>query len=248
MISNYIKMALRNIAKNRLYAVINIGGLALGLTIFLMGSILADYERNHDSMFNKRDRIFTAGSVFAPDAAVGVRETDGIYTAMAPLIKAEVGDIQAVARTVREEYLISIGSDSYYQSVNFADPEITDIFDFVYLHGDARSLQNPQGVILTRSLAEKLFGRNDVVGETLTLDHKHDLQVGAVIEDIAADSHFNSSIISDREVAMFANLEALASIADYDTDGNWGNLSMGDMTYMLLPEGKTPPADNLLCG
>jgi len=239
MLSNYIKLALRNLAKNRLYAVINIGGLAIGLAIFLMGSILAGYERNHDSVFAKRDRIFTAGSVFAPEADIGVLETDGIYTAMTPLIKSEVSEIEAVARTVRQEYLVSIDNDSYYQSVNFADAEITQIFDFDYLHGDARAIESPTGVILSRSLAKKFFGRTDVLGETLSLDHKYDLLVSAVIEDIPADSHFNSSLISDRSVGMFVSLKALGVIDDYDEAGNWGNLSMGDMTYMLLPENKT---------
>ena len=56
MFSNYIKLALRNLAKNRLYAAINIAGLAIGLTVFLFGSIIASYERNHDSMFSQRDR------------------------------------------------------------------------------------------------------------------------------------------------------------------------------------------------
>ena len=68
MLANYIKLALRNLAKNRLYAVINIGGLAIGLAIFLMGNILANYERNHDSMFAKRDRR-SASWLFGSEAA-----------------------------------------------------------------------------------------------------------------------------------------------------------------------------------
>lgn len=65
MYSNYIKLALRNMTKNRLYAFINITGLAIGLAVFLFGSILASYERDHDSMFSKRERIFTAGACLA---------------------------------------------------------------------------------------------------------------------------------------------------------------------------------------
>jgi len=237
MFSNYIKLALRNLAKNRLYAAINIAGLAIGLTVFLFGSIIASYERNHDSMFSQRDRIFTAGSVFAPDAGIGVLETDGIQTAMGPLLKNELEDLEAIARTVTREFLVTVGdgNDSYYQTISFADTDLTRIFDFEYLYGDITAIDDPSGIILSEAVARKFFGRTDVVGEILTLDHKHDLQVSAVIADIPQDSHFNSSIIQERGDRIFAPLVTLQAIMDFKFDEDWGNLSMGDMTYMLLP-------------
>ena len=237
MFSNYIKLALRNMAKNRLYAAINIIGLAIGLAVFLFGAILVDYERNHDSMYSKRDRIFTAGSVFGPDADIGVQETDSIYTSITPLLENEVPEIEAVARTVSREFLLSIEgeNDGYYQSITFADEELTQIFDFEYLHGDSSALDDPSSIILSESIAQKFFGRTDVVGEVLTLDHEDDLRVAAVLRDIPADSHFNSNLLSDREPRVFAHLTTLEAIRDFDLSENWGNLSMGDLTYMLLP-------------
>jgi putative ABC transport system permease protein len=240
MYSNYIKLALRNMAKNRLYAFINIAGLAIGLAVFLFGSILANYERDHDSMFSKRDRIYTAGSVFAPGADIGVLETDSIYSALTPLIENGIEELEAVARTVTREYLISVGdnNDSYYHTVSFADPALTRIFDFKYLYGDASAIDDPSSIILSESTARKFFGRADVVGEVLTLDHEHDLRVSAVIQDIATDSHFNSSLLQEREARAFAPLTALETITDYKFADNWNNLSMGDLTYMLLPADK----------
>jgi putative ABC transport system permease protein len=240
MYSNYVKLALRNMAKNRLYAFINISGLAIGLAVFLFGSILATYERNHDSMFSQRDRIFTAGSVFAPDADIGVLETDSIYTSMGPLISNETGAVEAVARTVTREFLISLGdsNDSYYQDITFSDPGLTRIFDFQYLAGSETAIDTPNGIMLSESIALKFFGRTDVLGEVLTLDHEHDLRVTAVLADIPADSHFNSSLILERGEIIFAPLVRLQTITDFEFDEDWGNLSMGNMTYMLLPEDK----------
>ncbi len=240
MYSNYIKLALRNMAKNRLYAFINIAGLAIGLAVFLFGSILASYERDHDSMFTNRDRIFTAGSVFAPGTDIGVLETDSIYTAIAPLIKNDIEELEAIARTVTREFLITVGgaNDSYYQTISFADKELTRIFDFEYLYGDASAIDDPSGVILSESIARKFFGRTDVIGEVLTLDHENDLRVSAVIVNIPEDSHFNSSLIMERGDRIFAPLVTLETITDYKFADNWGNLSMGDMTYMLLPADK----------
>ena len=242
MYSNYVKLALRNMAKNRLYAFINIAGLAIGLTVFLFGSILASYERNHDSMFAKRDQIFTAGSVFAPDADISVLETDSIYTGMAPLLRAEADGLEAVARTVTREFLISVGdtNDRYYETISFADKDLTRIFDFDYLYGDASAIDDPTGIILSESIARKFFGRSDVVGERLTLDHEHDFRVAAVIDNIPADSHFNSGFLQERSDRIFAPLVRLGPINDdFNYDEDWSNLSMGDMTYMLLPEGKS---------
>jgi len=241
MFSNYIKLALRNMAKNRLYAFINIVGLAIGLTIFLFGSILASYERNHDSMFTQRERIFTVGSVLAPDAGIGVLETDSTYMALAPLIEAETNGIDAIARTVTREFLISVGqnNDNYYQDITFTDADLTRIFDFDYLYGDASAIDDPNGIILSESIARKFFGRADVVGEILTLDHEHDFRVGAVIKNIPADSHFNSSFIIERGDRIFAPLPRLEPIQDYLFAEDWRNLSMGDLTYMLLPAEKT---------
>lgn len=241
MYANYIKLALRNMAKNRLYAVINIVGLAIGLTVFLLSSILADYERSHDSMFAKRDRIFTAGSVFSADADITVLETDSIYTSITPLIRNELDDIEAIARTVRREFLVSIndGADSYYKTITFADEDLTRIFDFDYLYGDAKAISDPSAIILSQSLAMKFYGRTDVIGEVLSLDHGHDLRVAAVIADVPADSHFSTAINSAPESLVFAPLAVLESIEDRNFAENWNSLSMGDMTYMLLPEGSS---------
>lgn len=241
MFANYVKLALRNMAKNRLYAFINVAGLAIGLAVFLFGMVLATYERDHDSMFTHRDQIYTAGSVFADGADIGVLETNSVYTALGPLLATELGELNSVARTVTREFLVTVGdsNDSYYHTVTFADPSLTEIFDFDYLYGDGSVMADPRAVILSESTAQKYFGRSDVVGEVLTLDHEHDLVVKAVIEDIAADSHYNSSLIQQRDPRMFIQLETLGQINDFKFDEDWGNLSMGDMTYMLMTEDKS---------
>lgn len=238
MFGNYIKIAARNIFKNRLYAAINIVGLALGFSIYVFGSVLADYERNHDSQFDKVDRIYTIGSKFSDTANIGVLGTDGVYTAFTPLLKAGVEDLEAVARTVRREYLLSVGADDYYQNIRFTDPEFTQIFDLEYIEGDASVLSDPSAILFTESTAKKFFGEGSVLGREVTLDHTTTLHVGAVVKDLPRDTHFNSSIIGTTGFEAVAPLQVLAQTEDYDLAGDWGNLSMGDMTYVLLPEGR----------
>ena len=234
MFKNYIVIALRNILKNRLYAVINIIGLALGLTVYLFGGILADYENNHDTMFKNSDRIYTIGSVLQPTANIGIKEMSTTYTAMGPLIEAaEIAGVEAVARLVRRDFLLTYGEDNYNESINFTDASLQQMFDFDYIAGDETALTDPKGLVVTRSFAEKVFGRTDVVGEVVLLNHTDDLRVQAVIEDLPKNTHFNSFILSDQDMTMLAPLEALSAIADWDIAGNWNNISGGNYMYVM---------------
>ena len=238
MFGNYIKIAIRNILKNRLYALINIVGLSLGFAIYIFGTVLAHYERNHDAMFSKVDRIYTLGSIFSPTANVGVLGSDGVYTAFGPLLKAGIPELEGMSRTLRREYLVSVGADDYYQNIRFADPDLLNIFDLDYIEGDASALTDPSSILLTQSMAAKFFGDGPVLGKEMMLDHKHALHVRAVVKDLPQDTHFNSSVFGTPKFEAVAPLEVLSRAENYDTAGDWNNLSMGDMTYLLVPEGR----------
>ncbi len=238
MIKNYFVIAFRQLLKNKLYAAINVLGLVVGLAFFLFGVLLVAYERSHDNAWAHTDRIFTAGTLFGPAANIGVGETDGIYTAFAPFIDAEIEEVEEIARTVGREFLLSHENDHFYERVRFADPALTKIFDFTYIEGDDTALDDPSGVVLTRSMAEKFFGNDSAQGKTLTLDHNVVLNVTAVIEDMPKNTHFSSSIIGSGELDVLAPLQALNRATEYDLAGNFNNLSSGDFTYMLLDPGK----------
>ncbi len=238
MIKNYFVIAFRQLLKNKLYAAINVLGLVVGLAFFLFGVLLVAYERSHDTAWAHTDRIFTAGTLFGPAANIGVGETDGIYTAFAPFIDAEIEEVEEIARTVGREFLLSHENDHFYERVRFADPALTKIFDFTYIEGDDTALDDPSGVVLTRSMAEKFFGNESAQGKTLTLDHNVVLNVTAVIEDMPKNTHFSSSIIGSGELDVLAPLQALNRATEYDLAGNFNNLSSGDFTYMLLDPGK----------
>ncbi|MFC7048717.1 ABC transporter permease [Emcibacter nanhaiensis] len=236
MLKNYIIIALRNLMRNKLYSAINIGGLALGMAIYLFGSVLADYENSHDKFFANSDKIFALGSVVSPTADIGVSQTTGIYSAIGPLIKAELTDVKAVARTLRRQYLMSIDQDSYYQVVRFTDPDFLKIFTLDYIAGDETALEDPNGLLLTESMAMKYFGTTDVLNRVISFDHNVDLHVTAVVRDLPANSHFNASLMDDSKFEVMAPIKALNKLSGYDLEGNWNNLSGGDDTFVLLPQ------------
>ncbi len=239
MIKNYLLIAGRQMIKNKLYATINIFGLVLGLCVYLFSSLLATYERSHDTFFRNFERIFTAGSLISPTSNIGALEFDGIYTAFTPLILAEVEEVEAVARVVKAEFLVSIEDDHYYQNIRFTDPAFLKIFDFDYIEGDGRALDDPFGILITKSTATKFFGGSPALGRVLTLDHNVSLHVTAVVADLPPNTHFNSAVVAGNQFEVVAPLAALNRATGYNLAGNWTHSASGDFTYMLLPEDKT---------
>jgi putative ABC transport system permease protein len=232
---NYFKIALRNLRKHKLFATINILGLALGMTIYVFGFLLVDYEQTHDTFYENSDRIYIIGAVAAPEMEIGIGRMNTTFSAVAPIIDVQIPDVEAVARTIRQEYLVTMGPDSFYQSTWFADEELLQIFDFEYIQGDSTALADPTGIMITETAAIKYFASTNVVGEIITLDNQYDFHVTAVIKDLPLNSHFNSLPIQEDAMDVIAPLKALTRLRDFDVNGIWDNWSMGNMTYVMLP-------------
>ncbi|MFT4926734.1 MAG: putative ABC transport system permease protein [Phenylobacterium sp.] len=252
MITNTITLALRHLAKHRLYAFINIAGLALGLSVFLFSTLLTSYENNHDHMFAQRGHIFTVGSIFSPTSEEPISEYANARLALAPILKREIKPAQQVVRSLLRERVLSVGEGTSggtsggtsegisegisYESIRFVDPGFTQIFDFNYLQGDAKAIEDPYALVITATTAQRLFGRIDVLGEKVSLNHQRDMVIGAVIEDVAADSHFNASFIPNSTLTVFTSVQVLVDIDGFNPLGEWTSLNPADMTYILLPE------------
>ncbi len=235
MLWNNIKISLRNLRKNKGFATINIAGLAIGMTIYVFGGLLVEYEDTHDAFFENSDRTYTVGSYFAPEMNIGIDQLNTAWSAIGPIIESELSDVEAVARTVGFEYLISMDEDSYYQMIRFTDPALLQIFDLKYIHGDSNALNDPSGVIISETVAIKYFGDTDVLGKVVTLDNEFDFRIAAVFEDIPQNSHFNSMPIMETPFDLLAPIASLSRMRDFDEAGEWDNISMGNMTYVMLP-------------
>ena len=237
MFWNNVKIALRNLRKNKGFAAINITGLAIGLTIYVFGGLIVEYELTHDMFFKNAGRTYTIGATASPELNVGIERFNAVQSAVGPAIEANIPDVEAVARTIASEYLLGMGDDRFYETIRFADPAFLDIFDFEYLHGDTNSLDKPDSLMITESAAIKYFGKTDAVGEIVTLDNEFDFYVAAVIADLPLNTHFVSSPVENAGFQFVAPIQALARIADFDVAGDWNNLSLDNLTYVMLPPG-----------
>lgn len=237
MFSNYLKIALRTLQRNKLYSLINLFSFVLGLTIFVFGGLIVKYELTHDMFFPNSDRIYTVGTQMRGDVTAGTTgRNNTVYTAVGPLIDAELTEVEQVARALIRSRVVAIGDEKFNQQIRFADPSFLKIFQFDYIAGDASALDQPTGLLLTESTARRHFGTADVIGETVTLDNKLDLLVTAVIKDVPANSHFNSTLLWDAEFEFMAPVAAYSQVSNFNITGGFRGFNSMDLTYVLLPE------------
>jgi putative ABC transport system permease protein len=240
MLYNYWITALRNLKKRISSTFVQVLGLAVGLTVFVLVQVIAAYEENFDTFFAKSERIYIVYLHFTPESGVGVKNSDGVFTALQPLLAVEIPEIEKSARLYGTEQLVKSGDEKFYESLRFVDADFLDIFDLEFIHGDASSvLQDPTSVMLSESMAGKYFGDANPLGEVITVETEHELQVTGVFRDLPPNSHFMSSITAEGSFEMVASTGALSRINGVDLEGNWSSLHSENLTYVLLPEGAT---------
>ncbi|MGK7391163.1 MAG: ABC transporter permease [Candidatus Cyclobacteriaceae bacterium M2_1C_046] len=227
MISNYLKIALRNLQKNRLYSFINIAGLAVGISCCLLISIFIWNELSYDRHHEAGDRIYRINS------EVGFNNNHmKLAVVSAPLAEAvqnEFSEVESVTRFRKKgSFLIKRDKENFKENeVVFADPTVFNVFTIPFQSGDPVSaLNEPNTMVISNHLAEKLFPDEDAVNQTLILDNEQIYKVTGVFEDMPLNNHFHFNAI----LSMKGLEEAKSS--------NW--LSNNFNTYVKLREGVSP--------
>lgn len=226
MIRNYLKIAWRNLVKNKIFSVINIAGLATGLSCFLLIAMYVVDELNYDRYNTNADRIYRINS----DISFGGSDSHMPYTAdmMGQLLKKDNPEVEDYTRIYNSNgsKLIKKGDDfiKEYQ-VAHVDSTFFNVFTLPAVVGNPKTALNaPNTVVITASTAKKYFGTTAVLGKTLeTNDDQHTLyKITAVIKDIPQNSHFHFD--------FFFSMQNI--------DYNWGQmLSHNFYTYVLLRKG-----------
>jgi putative ABC transport system permease protein len=197
MFSSYFAAAWRSLLRDRLYAIINVFGLAIGLAAAMISGLFVRHELTFERFLPGYERVYRISSGFAaPGSAMSA--VDSAPPDVAPWLINHLPSIQPLARlNIETEVAIRVGQVETLQFVHWADPAFFDVFRFPVVAGDpSHALDRPDGVVLTRSAARRLFGRDAVLGETLEIDRKYSLRVAAVIEDLPAETDLDFSIVA----------------------------------------------------
>ena len=199
MFKNYIKTAWRNLLKRKVFSLINILGLAIGLACFLLISMYVVDELSFDRFHQKADRIFRVHSniVFGgTELKLGVCSDP-----MGATLKKDYPEVEEFTRIYNSEGSKQIKKGNEFiteAAVTYADSTFFDVFSFEPLFGQIRNaLNEPNSVVITESAAKKYFGQTNVVGQSIQTDDKENnlYRINAVIKDMPVNSHFRFDFI-----------------------------------------------------
>ncbi len=232
MFRHYLIAAWRNLTANKLQSAIAIFGLALGLTAAILAGVVTVDAFSRDHFIPGHDRIYFA-VMEAHNSATGDHYQTGTPRDLAGYLR-DFPEINAVARESGGPGVLRRGTILARERFAWADPEFFRISPVPVLYGDlATALDRPDGMVITLAMARKYFGTDNVVGQTLELNHTHVMTITAVI----ADWPLNASTISD---TVFAS--SLAPFSRMSLDAGQpglldGSLAIDGITLVRLRPG-----------
>ena len=235
MLNNYLKILLRNFARNRAFTLINISGLTLGITCSLIMFLIVKEELSFNRYHTNLDSIYRVGHIDYVDG----REYSqgGVPLPMSDAVAEEIVGVKQSTLISHAMYgLISVsnkGETKYYEEspeVVYIEPNFFDMFDWEVLEGEVKeALDQPNMVALSKTLAEKYFPDQSAIGKTIKLDKSKDLQIVAVLEDARKSSDF-----------PFGIFVSMQTIKSGDRFTRWNSISSNDVMFVQLEESTTP--------
>ena len=229
MIKNYIKVAFRYIIRRKLNSLINIIGLSIGLTCCILIFLYISFELSFDNYHVKKDRIYRL--VEHSEYPSGIEYSESVPYPAAQALRTDFPELDEVCGIVHNgNGVITYEEENYSEEgILFAEPQLFKIFDYEWLQGNPEeALKNPESVVITESLAKKIFKNKDPYGESFKLDNVYELTVSGIIKDPPNNSHLPFCIIIPYE-----SLNETAVGMNYN---RWNISLTGMSTYILLPD------------
>ena len=236
MFKNYLKTAWRNIFRSKVYALINIFGLSMGLACAILIYSLVSYHLSFDNFHKNKERIYRVVSktMFGEDDY-----SQGIPQPIGKALRNDYAFFETVAmRADRNNSLVSINDNGsikkFSERTAFVEPAYFDIFNYPMVEGNAAvALREPNTVIITQSLAHKFFGNQPAVGKQLKLSNQYDCIITGVLKDIPANT--------DNRREIYISYETYKKVSPWmASDSSWGSISSGVQCFGRLKPGIHP--------
>lgn len=229
MFKTFLKIAARQLWQGRLYAVINVIGLAIGTASMLFAAIYITDERSFDGFHHHNPHLYRITSSYRERGEL--ISSGGTGQVQGPAFQARIPEVTRYARVMGGDIHGDVrhGHNAFKLQLLFVDASFFDVFTFPLLHGNGRTaLQNVNSVVVTKRTAMKFFNRTDVLGELLQMDADPSaMRIGKplVITGVAEDPPANSSV-------QFDILFPFAFMKVSFDDASWLNAYLG--TFVVL--------------
>lgn len=227
MFRNYLTSAIRNLLKYKAYSLINILGLAIGMTCCIMIMLFVQNELSYDQSHENKDRIFRVELRNRNLQTGEINEwTIGPYR-LAEALRVDFPEISRVIRFSAQSRVLIHRGEKMFREEHFhlVDPGVLEAFTFPLLRGNPQTaLQEPFTVVITEEIANKYFGNEDPMGQVLTYED-HDFKVTGILDEVPANTHLPIDLLSSMTVAdqLFSRIVL----------ENWSEMSV--YTYVFLP-------------
>ncbi|GGG93933.1 ABC transporter permease [Pedobacter zeae] len=224
-----LKIALRNLWKNKVSSFINVVGLAIGLAACLTLLLYVTYEWNFDKQAKNSADVYTAMTNIPGDNGKISGTFEGSTTAFGPAIRQGLPELRYMARMdYGGKNLIANGQNAFKRQSKFAEPDILKMYDYHFIQGNANTaLNHPNSVIVTESTAKVLFGSTDVLNRIVRFKDQIDLNITGVIEDQPDNSSNKFDYLMPW--SLYESIDRGAK------DLNWSNYSF--ITLVMLKNG-----------
>ena len=196
MLKNYIKIAVRNLKKNRTYSFINILGLSIGITCTLFMMMWVVDELSWDKFQTNADTLFRVEQD-QPNPK-GMFHVNITPYPMGPALKEEIPEIKNSARMVYPGTILMRSGDRlfYENRASIVDPAYLKMFTFPLVKGNVETVLNdPTSIVIAEDIAEKYFGKSDPIGKTLLINTKYNFKVTGIMRKLPANTALQAKIL-----------------------------------------------------
>ena len=236
MFKNHLRVAYRNLQKNKVFSYINILGLAIGMAAFLFIVQYVRFERSYEDFHVNSGNTLRLLAEFYKGSEYVMTDCE-TYAPLGPFLKEKMPEVVDFVRLYGIDGLINVraGSKNFLESgLYWADPSVFDVFTHPVVQGDAKkALVAPFEVVLTESMAKKYFGHSNVIDESIEID-KNLFRIKAVIADVPANTHLKFSFLLSRL--------SFKTVKPWYPDDKWHNNN--EYTYVLTLPGTDLQAFN----
>ena len=200
MLWNYLKIAVRNISKNKIFSLINISGFSFGIAAGILILVFVWTSLSLDSYHTNAENIHLVYKVRkTPTGDTRVLDT---WLPMLPELKKTYPGIVEGVRMFDWDNWVRRGNRKFQENVTYADASIFRVFDFKLLKGNPDQVfSEKNSVVITDKIAQKYFGPQDPMGQTLNLDFKTDFKVTGILDELPQNSSIQFEMLANFEGA-----------------------------------------------
>ena len=228
MLRNYLMVAFRVLTANKLFSFINILGLTIGLSVFILIAMFVNYELSYDKQYSDHEEIYRVERNFLDGNEISLALATNAPP-VAPLLNQDFDEVKSATRILRDSLPVVIGELRLMEdSFGLVDSNVFDFFGLEFVRGDVQSaLNNPTSVVLSESTAQRYFANQDPMGKSFLVSGTYPVIVTGVFKDLPKNTHLKLNVLGSIKI-----IENMYGVGALD---NWGANSY--YTYIKVQPG-----------